>query len=89
MEIYSKKTHACKYCGQFFKPDKRLGDRQKSCGKESCRKKRKKENQESWCKRNPAYFNGRYANTKEWRRQQKDKPVGSINKIVSRIIKNY
>ena len=60
----------CKYCGRFFKPDIRLGVRQKSCGRELCNRKRKKESQRSWCNRNPDYFKGRYSNTREWRKNQ-------------------
>lgn len=30
--------HRCGYCGQKFQPHPRLGDRQKTCGREPCRK---------------------------------------------------
>jgi ferredoxin-thioredoxin reductase catalytic subunit len=57
----------CAYCGRFFRPDRRVGDRQKSCSSPQCRVRRKKEAQERWLAANPGYFRGRYGNTKHWR----------------------
>ncbi len=31
----------CVYCGRFYRPDNRVGKRQKSCGREECRRRRK------------------------------------------------
>lgn len=62
----------CAYCGRYFKPDPRVGDRQKSCKDNKCQAKRKKEGQKKWLEDNPGYFKGRYANTKEWRRNNLD-----------------
>ena len=62
------KRNKCAYCGRFFKPDYRIGDRQKSCKSEACRLRRKKESQRKWLEANPGYFRGRYENTKKWRR---------------------
>ena len=59
----------CVYCGRFFKPDYRVGDRQKSCQSSECKSKRKRESQRRWVEANPGYFQGRYENTKQWRKQ--------------------
>lgn len=56
----------CPYCGRLFYPDRRIGERQKSCPREACRKKRKEESQRRWVEANPDCFRGRYENTKEW-----------------------
>lgn len=67
MEKKKSQQKRCVYCGRFFKPDNRIGDRQKSCKDKECQKKRKKESQRRWLETNPGYFRGRYPNTKEWR----------------------
>ncbi|EKD26565.1 MAG: hypothetical protein ACD_79C01124G0003 [uncultured bacterium] len=59
----------CQYCGRFFKPHPRLGNRQKCCDNPACKKKRKKESQKNWTAKNPDYFKGLYAETKEWRKK--------------------
>ena len=61
----------CEYCGRYFIPDKRVGNRQKSCGRTECKRKRKHDAQKAWSLKNPGYFNGRYSYVKEWRRERK------------------
>jgi hypothetical protein len=61
----------CLFCGRYFTPDYRLKDRQKSCGRPECRKARKKKAQESWTKKNPGYFQGRYPYVRAWRVQRR------------------
>jgi len=61
----------CAYCGRYFIPDARAGDRQKACGSLECRQKRKQEAQRCWTEKNPGYFRGRYDYVKEWRRRRK------------------
>lgn len=61
----------CAYCGRYFVPDVRVGDKQKACKSERCRKDRKQEAQRRWLKENPGYFGGRYDYVKEWRRRRK------------------
>lgn len=58
----------CAYCGRFFRPDYRVGETQKSCQAERCKKMRKKESQCRWFEENPDYFRGRYEHTKRWRK---------------------
>jgi hypothetical protein len=62
----------CLFCGRFFIPDRRVGARQKACGRESCKKARKHSSQDQWIRKNPGYFKGRYEYVKEWRGRQKE-----------------
>jgi len=62
----TEQTKCCMICNDSFKPDPRVGDRQKACSKLSCQQKRKQRNQDAWSSRNPGYFKGRYPNTKAW-----------------------
>jgi hypothetical protein len=61
----------CQFCGRFFIPDYRVGERQKACRRVECRQARKRLAQESWCAKNPGYFQGRYPYVKEWRQRKK------------------
>ncbi len=63
-------TKQCAYCGRYFVPDRRVGDRQKACRDETCRKKRKQQAQQRWSEKNPGYFKGRYWYVKEWRHKK-------------------
>jgi hypothetical protein len=59
-------------CGQFFTPDRRVGARQKVCGRELCKKKRKKDAQGRWRRNNPEYFKHHYADyVKPWRQKKR------------------
>ena len=58
----------CQICGRYFRPDPRVGIRQKACRRPACRKIRKHLAQERWLARNPGYFRGRYPIVKEWRK---------------------
>ncbi|HUU37134.1 MAG TPA: hypothetical protein VMW46_02890 [Candidatus Desulfaltia sp.] len=57
----------CHFCGRYFRPDPRVGERQKACRREPCRKARKILAQHRWTERNPGYFRGRYPYVKQWR----------------------
>jgi len=61
----------CHFCGRFFRPDPRVGERQKACRRDACRKARKILAQHRWTERNPGYFRGRYAYVKQWRAGRK------------------
>ena len=62
----------CIYCRRFFKPDRRVRARQKSCKEKECQKKRKGESQKRWVESNAGYFQGRYAYVREWRKRNPD-----------------
>jgi len=81
----------CEYCGRYFIADKRVGNRQKSCGRTECRRTRKQRAQKDWSLKNPGYFNGRYSYVKEWRQrrhktqdmiQDKIPPSKSLQKLI-------
>lgn len=57
----------CQFCGRYYRPDPRVGQRQKACRREVCRKARKLLAQHLWSERNPGYFRGRYPYVKQWR----------------------
>ena len=61
----------CLFCGRYFTPDYRVGDRQKSCCRPECRKARKKAAQAAWTEKNADYFRGRYPYVKSWRQGRK------------------
>jgi len=69
-EKFAKK--GCAYCGRFFRPHPRLGERQKSCGQSECCKKQRQANRKAWIERNPDCFRGRYEKVKQWRGQHPD-----------------
>jgi hypothetical protein len=61
----------CLFCGRYFTPDYRVKDRQKSCGRPTCRRARRKTAQEEWARKNPDYFADLYENyVKPWRRRR-------------------
>lgn len=63
----------CEFCGRFFVPDSRVGNRQRACFRQLCQDERKRSSQRTWREREtPAgYFAGRYAYVKEWRRKRR------------------
>lgn len=63
-------TKRCEFCGRFFVPDSRVGDRQRACSRKECKGARKQSAQQRWCSDNPGYFCGRYPELKERRHKQ-------------------
>jgi hypothetical protein len=49
-------SRQCIYCRISYYPDPRVRSRQKTCGKESCRKKMRRESQQRWRENNPGYW---------------------------------
>ena len=72
MEKTKGQQKRCVYCGRYFKPDKRVGERQKACKDRECRARRKKDSQRRWLESNPGYFRGRYDFVKQWRKEHPD-----------------
>ena len=46
----------CLICRKGFKPDPRLGDRQRTCDEPKCRCELRRRNQAAWRKAHPGYF---------------------------------
>ena len=63
----------CEFCGRFFVPDPRVGDRQRACSRPECQDTRKRSSKRAWLEREtPAgYFAGRYSYVKEWRKKRR------------------
>jgi len=55
----------CPYCKRLFVPNPRVGDRQRTCGREGCRKAHKRQYDEEWRKKHPDYFRGSYRQQKQ------------------------
>lgn len=49
----------CCICRRWFRPDPRVGARQRACQQPECQAARRRETQAAWCARNPGYFAGR------------------------------
>jgi len=60
MEEKGSGQKRCFYCGRYFRPDNRVGERQKCCKDKACQAKRKKDAQKRWLEANPGYFKGWY-----------------------------
>jgi hypothetical protein len=43
----------CTICRRWFRPDPRVGDRQRACGKQECQTARRQKTQANWRHRNP------------------------------------
>jgi len=54
----------CRICRKWFTPDPRLGDRQKTCGKETCKRKWHAKKCAEWNKKNRSYFQAIYLGSK-------------------------
>jgi len=62
----------CINCGRYFIPDWRIGERQKVCGRDVCKRERKKKAQENWLNNNPEYFENHYTDyVKPWRQKKR------------------
>ncbi len=48
----------CEHCGEGFTPHRRLGKRQRTCGKDVCRQWLAAENKRQWIKNNREYYAG-------------------------------
>ena len=49
----------CCICRCWFRPDNRVGSRQRACSKPACQASRRRKRQAAWRTRNPDYFAGR------------------------------
>lgn len=59
------KQRRCPHCRRLFIPDPRLKERQATCGREECRRSRKREANEEWRSQHADYFRGIYQQQKE------------------------
>ena len=59
------KQSRCPFCRCLFIPNPRIKDRQKTCGRLACRRKRKRRMDERWRRQHPDYFRGMYPQQKQ------------------------
>ena len=69
----------CEFCGRFFVPDPRIGNRQRACARPECKDTRKRASKRAWLARETpgGYFAGRYSYVKEWRNRRRQE-MGSV-----------
>lgn len=46
----------CRVCRRWFRPDPRVGERQKTCGRSECQREWKRQKDAQWRKNNPDYW---------------------------------
>jgi hypothetical protein len=56
-----KRHKRCRFCHELFRPDPRLGARQRACGAPACQRQRHARNCRAWRRRNRAVTRGHYA----------------------------
>lgn len=79
----------CMYCGRYFTPDKRVGNRQLACTRASCRAERKKRSQENWRRSNPEYFTNHYSDyVKPWRQKKRVSSAATLKDKAPKVIKD-
>src|SRR5215467_729515 len=49
----------CSICRRWFRPDPRIGTRQRTCRNPDCQKARRSKKQQTWRAKHPDYFNAR------------------------------
>src|SRR6266700_3186254 len=54
-EARKKRKRPCSICRRCFRPDPRVGDRQRACGKPECQAARRQKTQADWRDRNRGY----------------------------------
>jgi hypothetical protein len=62
----------CLYCKEIFTPHPRKGNKQETCGKPECRKKRKREADRKWRKANPQWSQRQCGKMRAWAKQYPD-----------------
>lgn len=67
----------CEFCGKFFVPDPRVGNRQRACFRQECQDARERSSKRAWRERETplGYFAGRYSYIKEWRGKRRVKVI--------------
>ena len=60
-----KQRRRCPYCLHLFIPDPRRKEQQATCGRQECRRKRKRQSDKEWRLHHQDYFRGIYQQQKE------------------------
>ena len=80
-------TKQCEYCGKYFNPDKRIGNRQRACRRPECKRKRKLQAQQQWKQDHPEVVSRHYEDyVKSWRESRRTKglllPSGQPSEVI-------
>jgi len=68
----------CRYCWKLYRPDPRLGDRQKTCGGERCRRAQHQEADRRWHAEHPEYDTARRLRELEQRLEVAGEPAAVV-----------
>lgn len=64
-----RRRKRCRYCSELFRPDPRVGKRQRACSERDCQNRRQAENREDWLRRHSGYFTGRGPEHRRYREE--------------------
>ncbi|MCK5215844.1 MAG: hypothetical protein KAR05_10895 [Candidatus Omnitrophica bacterium] len=67
-----KRQKRCKCCRKLFQLDARTKGKQKYCSKPECQRKRQRQNERDWRKRNPDCVEYQYQQTRQWNKAHPD-----------------
>lgn len=59
----------CEFCRELFRPDPRVGARQRACSTAGCQRDRRRASQEAWLATDPEYFRRRATEHVRYRRE--------------------
>ena len=62
---FMSKQKRCPYCRCLYIPDPRRKERQATCGRQECRRKRKRQSDKEWRSHHQDYFRGTYQQQRE------------------------
>lgn len=82
-------TKRCEYCGRYFIPDRRIGNRQKACGRPEYKRQRKLQGQNQWKKCHPEVTAHHYEDyVKPWREARRAKRGLQLARGSSKVIRD-
>lgn len=55
----AERRRRCEFCAVLFRPDPRVGKRQRACSKSDCQEARRVDARRGWQEQHPDYFRGR------------------------------
>ena len=55
----AERRRRCEFCAVLFRPDPRVGKRQRACSKSECQEARRVDARRGWQEQHPDYFRGR------------------------------
>ncbi|MCP4648661.1 MAG: hypothetical protein GY853_01090 [PVC group bacterium] len=67
-----KRQKRCLHCKELFEPNPRTKGKQKYCSKEECQKKRQRQNEANWRRRNPECLELQQEQTRIWYKSHPD-----------------